>query len=278
MKRNSKKNGLNIRQILYTILGILCVCSLFFLAVLFPNYYCHFYDSNTLHQITVTENKISTYETSYDSFEEKLHAIARAYSKNSTLRAVPMSDLEITPDQSELTAIANEELKKMKENNIIREKITLKEKKLTTAERYTIYSKDDLPGFSCWLLVYKMKKRTFTLYIDEEFHTIYFFNIQKTDLPNTKNNISIDSSLSYSSADDQHKIRQKMFYAWWQGMIQYYNLDVNHLSLMTENTKLYGEIQFEDSFQIMLFEQWSYDEYGNENWSMGIPMEKMIQF
>lgn len=278
MKRNNEKNSLNIRQILYTILGIFCVCSLFFLAVLFPNYYCHFYDSKTLQQITVTENKISTYETSYDSFEEKLHAIARAYGKNSTPRAVPMSDLEITPDQSELTAIANEELKKMKENSILQEKITLKEKRLTTSERYTIYSKDDLLGFSCWLLVYKTKKRAITLYLDEEFHNIYFLNIQNIDLTNDKNIISSNSSVNFSYADKQYKMRQKLFYAWWEGMIQYYNLDVNHLILMTESTKLYGEIQFEDSFQIMLFEQWSYDEYGNENWSMGIPIEKMIQF
>lgn len=272
MKKNNKKRSRKIRQILYPILGMLCVCSLFFLAVLFPNYYCRFYDNKTLHQIAVTENQIRTYETSYESFEEKLHAIARAYSGDETLRAVPINDLEFGPDQKELTAIANEELKKMKENSILDKKITLKEKMLTTAERYTIYSEKDLLGFSCWLLVHKTKKRTITLYLDEEFHTIYFLNIKNTAL--TEGALYNSSSTNYSYSWKS----QKLFYSWWEGMLRYYNLDVNHLNLMTNNSKLHGTIEFKDSSQLPLYQQLHYDEYGNENWDMGIPIKKMIQF
>lgn len=254
---------------MYIFFGILFVCILFILAMIFPKYYCRIYDSRTLNQVTATDVQLQTYEASYDSFQEKLHAIARAYHKNGILRAVPMSDLEIGPDQSELTNIANKELKTMKEHHIL-------EKKLKSSKRYTIYSEADLRGISCWVLVYATTKKEITIYLDEEFHNIFFLKIKNTSLSFDKDGLY---SSSITQSDNIHqKIGQKLFYTWWEGMIEYYNLDINNLNFVTDNIEANGKIEFEDASQIMLYEQWSYDEYGNVFWCMGIPIEKMIQF
>ena len=74
-----KNNKNQIKQLLKTALAILCVGALFWLALVFPRYYYEHYDDNTLNRVTFTDIDVSTYEASYDSFIEKLHALARAY-------------------------------------------------------------------------------------------------------------------------------------------------------------------------------------------------------
>ncbi len=282
MLPNNKRNQKTGRQLFFTISGILCVCLLFLFALLFPKYYYQLYDNKTFNQIATTDIQLRTYETSYDSFEEKLHALAKAYMKSNNLRAVPIHDLEIGLNRNELTDIANEQLKQLKKYHILEQNMTLKEKKLKTWERYTIYSNQDLQGFSCWLLIYVTSKKEITLYLDEEFHKIFYLKIRDKSAKeivnsDTATNAAYSSSVSYYPII-KHKMRQKQFYTWWDGMIQYYGLDSRDLRLLTENEKLYGELEFGDSSHIILFQQWSFDETGREIYSMGIPIEKMIQF
>lgn len=265
------KTHTKIRQLIYTTLGILCVCLLFLGATMFPKIYYRFYDNNSFHQITHTNVQLRTYKTSYNSFEEKLHALAQGIN----LRAVPIRNPNIEKDREKLTEIANQQLKTMKSYYILDDTITLKEKNLTSFERYTIYSSNNMQSFCCWKLIYTMSKREITLYIDEEFHKIYFLRIENTKLKKA------NSNTSYAAANDfymSQKIRQKMFLRWWNGMLQYYNLNINALNYSLEEINLCGVIQFNDASLITLYDQWDYDKNGNVNRSIGIPIKKLIQF
>jgi len=277
--KRSKKTG---RQLFFTISGILCVCFLFLFALLFPKYYYQLYDNRTFNQIATTDIQLRTYETSYDSFEEKLHALAKAHMKNNNLRAVPIHDLEIGLNGNKLTDIANEQLKQLKKYHVLEQNITLKKKKLKTWERYTIYSNQDLQGFSCWLLIYVTSKKEITLYLDEEFHKIFFLKIKEKSAKEIVNsdttpNVAYSSSISYYPTT-KDKMNQKQFYTWWNGMIQYYGLDSRDFLFYPNSESLYGELEFDDSSHIMFYQQYSFDENRREIYSMGIPIEKMIQF
>lgn len=277
MKMINKKK---LWQTICTVLGILCVSILFLLAMIFPKYYCRFYDNNTLNKVTFTDSKVNTYEASYDSFPEKIHAIARARFGNNTLRAVPMNELGIEMNGSELTSIANRELKKLYQNHVLEKKITLKKKRLTLSERYTIYAQNNLKGISCWKLVYETAKRKITLYLDEEFHKIYFLEVHYKE-PSAK-----DSSVSNNSdviSYDTYKYKRvsKYFFTWWSAILHYYNLDSysdTPVSFEPSRENFYGTVLFEYQYEIELFEHISYDKYGNESFSMGIPITEMIQF
>lgn len=126
------KKKSRIIQTVCTVTGILCVVALFGAAMIFPNYYSRMYDRNTLNHIVFTDTNITTYEASYDSFTEKLHAIARGWSQQeSGLNAVRTNELEQRMDQGELTKIAKNELNKIYKLKIIPDKIVPKKKNLT---------------------------------------------------------------------------------------------------------------------------------------------------
>lgn len=269
--KTTKKNHRKIQPLIFTSLGILCVCFLFLGAIIFPKVYYRFYDSKMLNRITYTNVKSRTFETSYRSFEEKLCALAKAHTQKERLHAVPIHELPFEQDSKKLTEIANQQLKTMKSYHILPKKITLKKKNLTEFERYTIYSDTDMQSFCCWMLVYITPKKKITLYIDEEFHKIYYLCVQNTTQIKSSSNTAIQyiddiSSNMYSE--------QKAFFTWWHGMLRYYKLNASALSFSTDSKNLYGTIQFGDASYLSICDNWSH----NENQSMGIPIKKMIQF
>lgn len=155
-----------LRQTAFTLLGILFVGALFCLAVAFPTYYGILYDKNTLNKVNYTDIKINTYETSYETFPEKIRSFARAYTENGKIRTIRINEPENMMSRRELTDIANRELETIKNNVMMdaiqNDNISLKTKKLSVFERYTIYgtqSEDDLQGISFWKLVYKKAKK-----------------------------------------------------------------------------------------------------------------------
>lgn len=265
-----KENKKRIWQMVKTALGILCVGALFCLALVFPRYYYQHYDNSTLNQVTFTDIDVRTYETSYDSFIEKLHALARVFSDHEDLlQAVQVNELGSEMSRSELTKIANRELKKLKECNEIDDNMSFKKKNLILHERYVVYQasqKDNFKGISIWKLVYENKKRKLTLYLDEEYHKIYYLRHESKE-------VTKDTTVAYQKGYDDSS-------NWWDTMIQYYGFSYQNESIYFNVPQEYersGDIVFEDKYSIVLFCYQSFDENGRYILKMGIPMDKMIQ-
>ncbi len=276
-----------LRQIIFTSCGIACVGIILCAAFAFPKYYCLFRDRNTLNKANYMDININTYETDYASFPEKIHALARAnYEGNplqdAPLRAVQVNEPGVGMDQKELTDIVNDEFAKLYKEGILPQKIKANSKKMTLSQRYTIYeanSKKDFKGISCWKLVYASKKRIITLYLDEEYHKIYYLKIHRLKKePQDKfaawNYSHFDKqSYSYSSG------YQDNFDACWNGLMRYYDLLLysETSNQWSDAPNLYGSVDFNDACSISIFENFdsSIPEY---TWDVGLQMEEMIQF
>lgn len=281
MKNLDKRR--KFRQAAFTLLGILFVGALFCLAVTFPTYYSILYDKNTLNKINYTDIKINTYETSYETFPEKIRSFAQAYTENGKIHAIRISGPENWMGKQELTAIANRELETIRNNSMTRaiqdEEIKLKEKKLSAFERYTIYQtqgEDDLQGISFWKLIYKMAKKTVTLYLDEEFHKIYYLDIMY------KHKAVSKAATAYTPYD--YDTLETSFYEWWEGLRHYYGIDT--YELQNSKSSVYswaaydnfqGSLEFDGKYMISFYERF-YDENKAKHWIMGMPIEEMIQF
>lgn len=272
----------SLRQILYTACGILCVSALLCTAILFPKYYCIFHDNNTWNKVVFTEIplEISTYEAAYASFAEKIHVLAQAdFSKNS-FHAVQTNELGIKMDKKELTKIANKEFKKLYHLHVLESKIQFKAKKMTLCERYTIYGtsgQDTLKGISLYKLAFENKKRAVTLYLDEEYHKIYYLEKRYKDSTVSPNQRVLPYTASQSSTKDP--------WIWWNGISRYFGLP-SYSQLVSQElgkTGSLGILTFqktnqEKQDQIVLFNEHYYDEAGQQFQIIGIALEQMIQF
>lgn len=268
-------NKNRIKQLLKTSLAILCVGALFWLALVFPRYYYEHYDNNTLNRVTFTDINVNTFEASYDSFIEKLHALARGFSEEKELRAVQVDEPGFEMSRTELTKITNEELKKFRDKKGVNMDIRVKKKNLVLYERYVLYQVsegDTFKGISGWKLVYENKKRKLTLFLDEEYHKIYYLENQNKEVT------EFDSSSSAVGQYDDYG-EQKAFAMWWNVMIRYYGISFEDENIRIEpiDYQKMGNIIFDERYAITLFYRKGYDKYGREVLEMGIPIDKVIQ-
>lgn len=275
MKKISKKQ---IGQIFRTAFGILCVGVMFCLALVFPGYYYQHYDNNTLNQVTYTDINVNTYEASYDSFGEKLRAIARVFSEKKGLQAVRMDEIGFEMSPADLTKIVNKELKKLNEYHVLDHVVKLKRKHMILYERYILYGQsgeENFKGISFWKLVYNNKKRKMTFYLDEEFQKIYFLKYVQKDAKESKGGKQYTEVTTY----DMYGEKTQMFYNWWDGIVDYYGLSYQDkkLEFLSFEEEMMGEIVFDKRYTLYLHNVQSYDEEGPV-WRMGLLMEKMIQF
>ena len=269
-----KNNRNQIKQLLKTALAMLCVGALFWLALVFPRYYYEHYDNNTLNRVTFTDIHVSTYEASYDSFIEKLPALAQGFSE-SGMRAVQVDEPGFEMSRTELTKITNEELKKFtnKEGLNIMD-ISVKKKDLVLYERYVLYQmseNDSFKGISGWQLVYENKKRKLTLSLDEEYHKIYYLENQSKEV----------TKYDSSSITRMYGIygEEKAFMLWWDIMMHYYGLSYedDNIRIDLMQYQKTGRIIFDERYEITLFCHMRYDKLGREVMQMGIPINKVIQ-
>ena len=285
MKRT---HSAKVRQLLYTTCGIACVGIILYAAFAFPKYYCLFRDKNTLDKANYMDISVNTYETDYASFPEKIHALARAYyagdsQQHVPLRAVQVNEPGVGTDQKELTDIVNNEFIKLYKEGILPQKIKANAKKMTLSQRYTIYeanSKKDFKGISCWKLVYASKKRIITLYLDEEYHKIYYLKIHRLTIEREDMFTDWGRNLHYDNISDNYLSGyQANFDTCWEGLIRYYDLLLysETLQQMADPTNLYGSVDFEDECSISIFENFDISSHGYI-WDIGLQMEEMIQF
>lgn len=278
MKRINKKK---IGQMLCTILGILCVGAMFCLALVFPGYYYEHYDKNTLNQVTYTDINVNTYEASYDSFGEKLRAIARVFSEKKGLQAVRMDEIGFEMSRADLTKIVNQELKKLKEHHVLDRSIQFKKKHLILYERYILYGQsgaENFKGISFWKLVFENKKRKMTFYLDEEFQKIY--NLEHVQKDSIEDKSMKYDKVSQAKSYDEYDKRAAGFYSWWDGMIAYYDFSYREtkLEFLSSEENFTGQIIFDEKYVLFLHNLVYYNEEGNQTWQMGLLMQKMIQF
>lgn len=285
MKISKEKKKFHIRQTIYTIIGILLVSALFGTAMIFPDYYSRYYDQNMLNRISFSDVNVSTYEASYNSFVEKLHAIARAWSGGGELRAVRTNELEETADREELTRTVNKEFQKLFDLTVLNKKIKPKEKRLTQCERYTIYETKEtggMKGISLWKMVYENSKRKITVLLDEEYHKIYYMEIYYDHPESVTDNI-IGQVYDYSKASvdavSVGKYGRVIDYC-WSLFMEYYNIDSYKEGSFTGWIKEEGDagvLEFDEQYQITFVGILDTGE-DFQRYRIGIPLEKMIQF
>lgn len=285
---NRMHNTSNIRQIIFTICGIACVATILCVAFVFPKYYCLFRDKSTLNKANYMDITVNTYETDYASFPEKIHALARAYYFGDPLRDVPLRAVQVNEpgagmDQKKLTKIANAEFAKLYKEGVIPQQIKASAKKMTLYQRYTIYEtnqKNDFKGISCWKLVFSSKKRIITLYLDEEYHKIYYLKLHRLKKERQDKFAAWGSYSSYDKITDvYHSGYQANFDACWNGLMRYYDLLLysETINQWPDASNLYGSVEFKDECSIPIFENFD-KTTPYYTWSLGLPMDEMIQF
>lgn len=266
----------------YTAFGVIGVVVLFAAAMWFPGYYSRLYDERTLDQAAFTDINMSTYETSYDCFMGKLYAIAKAWNnENARLSAVRTDELELTMDKSQFAKIVRKELKELFNLGLLQEEYKPKAKHLTRCERYTIYASNDdsgMKGISCWKLVFERSKKSMTVYLDEEYHKIYYVEYwQKAENTTVREKFgNLSGSTGVYSVDGAEQGEPD-----WEGdgVPEYYDVaafqDVPCVSWVQSGTV--WAMEFEEKYVIHFIKQKTYDETGIRYW-FGLPLEKMIQF
>lgn len=176
-----------------TVLGVLLLMVLLAGAFTVPIIINHIYDSRTLGQVNQQEINLSTYEFTYQSFEEKLRTIGRAISEGTNTELI-----EISQNISEGQSVSNAELvqKAAREvdlllNDIMGLNISIQEDGLYERRLFTIWgqSADNAENMLSGINVYKLsfgvitadkKEVVLSLYMDAEFYKIYAFALENT--------------------------------------------------------------------------------------------------
>lgn len=274
-----------IRRLVSTVFGIVSVGLLLFAAIRFPDYYCSYTDNNSLNHMVTTDIQIQTYETAYTSFAEKIHALAQAMGNRANLSAVRMNnEADVSPGRKELTRIVRTELKKMKEHMVIPTAYKPKARNMTVCERYTIYATnqyDKMKGISCWKLEYESKNRITTVYLDEEYHKIYQLNVLFKISTDREGVTTYDDNTSVEIS----KLVSKEIYLWWNGIINYYDLNTypgffdNGLeNLGVDNFHSSGTIEFSDIMDVISICRFVDSLPEGDSLNVGFFFNKMIQF
>lgn len=279
------------KQIVSTIIAISFTILLFLLAMFLPKYINAFLDEKTLNQISHRNISLKTYEISYDSFYEKLYAIAQC--DKEPLHVVPVQETVTKTERNKLTEIVQKELNQMTQENILSRKIPLKSSNLSSCETLTLYNSDDkkrLNGITYWKITYRQNKKTILLYLDEEYHKIYMLQItQKENTPSYFSMITPNYSDYYKDNITVDKTHEQVFnqtyeenYMLLGQLMSYYGLENNALISPSLNIdSFYSNILFSNSSTLEIGYQWELQKRDNSTYisrSIGIHLEKMLQF
>ncbi len=292
------------KQIIYTILGIICVGILFCGAMIFPQYYNVFCDNKILNQITYMDVSLSAFETSYESFIEKISTIAHCQAEGIVLRAVKVNEIEANMDNEKLTNIVKQELKTLYKKEVLVKKVTIKEDMLSLREMYTIYTTDgeeNIKGINYWKIVYDTGEYNLTILLDAEYHKIYDILVKADALPlyeeiksskygkdaiNMKTDTAVtDNSFTVYEIADKIILGNRNCIAYMDGIVGYYGIQSNEWFLEDEVFYAYPEkhgYNFEGIINlendIEAGQRLGIDEYDCAYWSEGIHLEDRIEF
>lgn len=260
-------------RLLKTAFGIVCVALLFGMALAFPRLYYKHYDNKILSHASFIDINISTYEVEYESFGEKLRALLSAISSGEGVHALQVDSTGYEMSKAEFTRIVNQELKNLKEKTGLIEKVRLKKKDLSLYERYIFYggdSKENFKGINCWKLVYKNKKRKVILYLDEEYHKIYYFENYGEAIYE-----DVVRDMSYSKGYGEVDGQRLPILEWWEKILNYYGFSYQDSVVSDSYPRM---IVSGEDYNMILLNEVGYDEEGKQVRRLGIEIMKMIQF
>lgn len=138
-----------------------------------------------------------------------------------------------------------------------------------------------MKGISLWKLVYENMKRKTTLYLDEEYHKIYYLELSYKESKKSKGSTdSLPQSVpggNYDKVSDAAVSSVYSIEGCWQAMIQYYDIP-------SYKTELYASwvqndsvavVEFDMKYQINLIYDCTLERLPLR---VGLPLSKMIQF
>lgn len=244
------------KQLIYTTSGILAICLLFSLAIIFPEYYTSYTDKKLLNKTEYIDVSYNTYEVTYSSFAEKLNAIGKAENNGNSITQVKINSSKTFSDYKKINKIIQKEFNDLYTCGVLGKKFRLYAKRITLCDKYMMYpsdSKNNLKGITYIKVVYKTKKGKIKVYIDEEYQKIYELEIPfkmyepaiikycteykgkygKTCYP--------DSSISDSTTSSYilDKAYYDSYYSFIEAMIIYYDIFKNNI-LVSQNTDTLG--------------------------------------
>ncbi len=277
------------KQIFLTVMGIAFTIFLFLFAMYFPGYLNAFFDEKTLDNVTRRNLNLKTYELSYNSFYEKLHAIARC--KKEELHVVAVQETEAKQEREKITKIIQREIALLsQESNIMFHNITLKPSNFVSCETFTLYSSGDterLKGITYWKIMYQKKKETFLFYMDEEYHKIYALEVTRKESglidlvkPNVVS-VAEAEKMGYQDSDPLFSFMD-LSYLYLDYLVQYYNLERDSFFPVDDgNMNSMGDFLFSDKAALTLGCQWERKEGKKNNYItilLGIYLDQMLQF
>jgi hypothetical protein len=279
----SEKSAAGRRNV-YTGLGITGVCLLFAAAMLFPKWYHRFQDNLTMQQVNDMDLSFDMYETAYDSFYDKLDTLARCAQAGTSLRVMKVAEINYATTDENLTKIVKNEWEVLYNKGVLNQTYEFDAESLTEREVYTIYTTkegEEIAGINYWKLTYDLEECRVEIYLDTDFHKIYEIQImlstgQETDAPNEQNEI-------------KESLKTNDMYTWAEGITLYYGLtdwmfekpvyqySENKQYIYDASSDEFGIVAFTESGMLDLA-QFETEENGTKCWSIGIPLENMLQF
>lgn len=273
------------KQVLFTITGIAFTIVLFLFAMYLPKYLNAFFDQKTLNHVTQRNLNLKTYELSYNSFYDKLHAIARC--KKEELHVVPVQETGIVKEKEKLTKIVQKEINLLSQDgNIMLNGVKLKPSNFVSCETFTLYSSGDterMKGITYWKILYQKKRETFLFYLDEEYHKIYALEVARKE----DSIISIFEGglgtvkVGYADVEDNLMRLWELSGYYLNSLLRYHGLDLTSFSPWGADMVSTGEFVFQDGFPLEYTCQWEREERKKNNYIVmhfGVNLEQMLQF
>lgn len=163
---------------------ILGICLLVILALYIPQYYNSLYDFKLENKISYEDTELMAYETHYDSFYNKLYAVALCKNKDIGLKSIKINEYDSSFNNDKLTEIIQRELDKLCDENTFLKSIEVLKDKLASRELYTLYAvkgNKEFKGINYYKVVYEIEECKITIYLDSEYHKIYDITIEIQD-------------------------------------------------------------------------------------------------
>lgn len=178
------KDGNKKKAILTNIILVPGICLFVILAICFPGYYESLYDNRLENKVTYEDARLMVYEADYESFYDKLYAIALCRNEGITLKTLKVNEYDAGISDDELLEVVKKELDECFANNIFQTKIKMSKAKLVSRELCTLYAADgnkEFRNINFYQVIYKTKDCNLTLYVDSEYYKIYDMELDMSD-------------------------------------------------------------------------------------------------
>lgn len=204
------------------VMGMLCLCFLFAVALFLPGIYFAYYDSKSDEDITYIETEMSTYKLQCQSMGERLVELGEQEAAGRELQTTLLQEVNDFETLHHLTERVKKELEVFLAVHIS----ILGEfdaEKVTSCKLYTAYPEEGeekyVSGCSFWQLVYELEDTIVRVLLDTEFEKIYAVSFSDKE-------ITEEVEREYPSYFEEYGVafEDSMRY-WLDIMVEYYNMN-----------------------------------------------------